>query len=98
MPGVRVNSNAYGFGMADSAMAHRFMVGQSFQLQGERLRAIGLYRTGQPDLENYIFLPLATAQRLYGLEGKLTTIVAAIGPSEDGQQLREAILKFLEGS
>jgi len=48
IPGIGVNADSYGFGMTGSMMGHRFEVGQSFQLQGQRLRVTGEYAPVTP--------------------------------------------------
>ena len=50
IPGIGVNADSYGFGMAGSMMAHRFQVGQTFVLQGRRLRVTDLYRAERDEL------------------------------------------------
>lgn len=98
IPGLRVDSNPYGFGMSESTMVHRFEVGQSFQLQGLRLRVIGLYQAQERDLETYILLPLATAQELYNRVGSVTKIVVTIESDDKMEKMRKEVQKLLEGT
>jgi len=98
--GVGVNASLYR-GEPDPAhgvMVHRFQVGQTFELlEGERLRIIGLYRAKESAAEDFILLPLATAQRLYGLEGAVTSaVVSPVSPEQFGQ-VRKGIEEVLEG-
>ena len=95
IPGVRVNSNPYGSGMAGTVMAHRFQVGQSFELQGQRLRVIGLYEAERDEQEGYILLPLATAQRLFDRQGVVTTIVVTVDPPQRAREVRSAVQRLL---
>lgn len=96
IPGVRVNANPYGLGMAGSAMAHRFQVGQTFELQGQRLRVVGLYQAGRDELAEHILVPLTTAQRLFDLEGVITEAVVSVDPPERVDAVRRAIVQLLE--
>lgn len=98
IPGVRVNANPYGFGMTGSAMAHRFQVGQTFKVQGQRLRVIGLYRANRDELGASILVPLSTAQRLFDLEGVITEAVVSVDPPAKVDAVRRAIVKLLEES
>ena len=97
IPGTRVNANRYGFGMAGSLMAHRFQVGQTFELQGQRLRVTDLYQAERDELEDSIMLPLSTAQRLYDMEGVVTTVVVSIDPPRKLEQVQRAIQRLLGG-
>lgn len=96
IPGARVNANPYCSGMAGSMMAHRFQVGQTFELQGQRLRVIDLYRADRDELEVSIMLPLSTAQRLYDMEGIVTTVVVSVDPLQNLEQVQRAIQQVLE--
>jgi len=97
IPGIRVNANPYGFGMTGPSMAHRFQVGQSFELQGQRLRVIALYRAERDELENYILLPLSMVQRLYDMEGVITTVVVTVDPPQELEKVRREIQELLAG-
>ena len=77
-------------------MAHRFQVGQSFDLRGQRLRVIGLYQAERDELADYILLPLSTAQRLYGLEGTVTTAVVTVDTPQNLEKVRRTIQQLLE--
>ena len=96
IPGTRVNANRYGFGMAGSMMAHRFQVGQTFELRGHRLRVIELYRAERDELEDSIMLPLSPAQRLYGMEGVVTSVVVSVDPPQRLEQVQRSVQKLLE--
>lgn len=93
--GIGVNANSYGFGMTASAMAHRFEVGQSLQLGNERLRVTGLYEAKRDDLENAVLIPLTTAQRIYGREGEVSTVVitAQTGKVQEVRETLENLLR-----
>ena len=94
--GNGVNANSYGFGMAGSMMAHRFQVGQTFELRGHRLRVIELYRAERDELEDSIMLPLSTAQRLYGMEGVVTSVVVSVDSPQRMEQVQRVVQKLLE--
>ena len=96
IPGINVNANLYGFGMVGSAMAHRLQVGQSFELQGQRLRVVDLYRADRDELDSSILVPLSTAQRLFNLEGVITEAVVSVDPPEKVDAVRRAIVQLLE--
>ena len=95
IPGVGVDANPYGSGMAGTMMAHRFQVGQTFELHGQRLRVIGLYEADR-EQEGYILLPLATAQRLFDREGIVTTIVVTVDPPQRASDVRSAVQRLLQ--
>ena len=67
---------------AMTGMAHRFSIGQSFEVDGARLRVAGLFRASDKSRENAILLPLGTAQEIFDLHGELTDIFVTVD-SED---------------
>ena len=98
IPGFGVNSNSYSGGaMAHAAMAHRFMAGQSFEVDGTRLRVVGLFRAPDESQENAILLPLATAQEIFAMRGELTDIFVTVN-SEDNAPAIEAAIRNLLGA
>lgn len=96
IPSLSVDASLYGFGMASSTMAHRLQVGQSFELQGQRLRVVDLYRSNRGELGSSILVPLSTAQRLFNLEGVITEAVVSVDPPEKVDAVRRAIVQLLE--
>ena len=73
-------------GMA--GMVHYLGVGQTFTLQESRIRIIG--EVAAPT-SHKIFLPLETAQRLYGKEGLLTHIFVQVQDAGRTEGVREAL-------
>ena len=59
IPGFSLNP--FSGGGAMPGMAHRFSIGQSFEVRGARLRVAGLFRASDKSRENAILLPLGTA-------------------------------------
>lgn len=96
IPGIDVNSSSYSSG-AMSAMAHSFMTGQSFEVDGTRLRVVDLFRAPGEGQENAILLPLATAQEIFDMHGELTDIFVTVN-SEDNVQALEAEIRNILGS
>jgi len=98
IPGFGLNSNPYsGDAMAHVAMAHRFMVGQSFEVDGTRLRVVGLFRAPGGSQGNAILLPLATAQEIFDMPGELTDIFVIVN-SEDNVPAVEAEIRNILGA
>jgi len=96
IPGFRVNSNPYTAGaMAHTMMAHRFMTGQSFLVNGIRLRVVDLFRSPDTSLENAILVPLATAQEIFGMPVQLTDIFVSVNSEDDVEMVAAEIRTIL---
>ena len=81
-------------------MAHRFSIGQSFELRGARLRVAGLFRASDKSRENAILLPLGTAQEIFDMDGELSDIFVTVN-SEDNlesvpAEIRNILLKAFQ--
>lgn len=75
------------------AMKHYFDIGQSFKLKeiDERIRVIGRF-TAQPESEAAkVFLPLSTAQLLYGHSGKISVLFVEVNSPENVEQVKKEI-------
>ena len=77
-------------GMA--GMVHYLGVGQTFTLQESRFRIVG--EVAAPT-NHKIFLPLETAQRLYGKEGLLTHVFVQVKDGKQAEQVRQALEETL---
>ncbi|HEY2740746.1 MAG TPA: ABC transporter permease [Gaiellaceae bacterium] len=79
---VAIVSDAY-------ARQHSLHVGSTIKVAGKSLRVIGLagVSSGAAD----IYLPLATAQKLAGLGGKVTTIFVSVGSASHVTQVAAAV-------
>jgi len=95
IPGFSLNPFA-GDG-AMSGMAHRFNTGQSFLVNGTRLRVVGLFRAPDESQENAILLPLATAQEIFDMHGELTDIFVTVN-SEDNVPAVKAEIRNILGA
>ncbi len=95
----RVYAEDYGFkgrmkempGMP--AMKHYFDIGQSFQPReiDQRIRVIGRF-TAQPESEAArIFLPLSTAQQLYGYAGRISVLFVTVNSPKSGERVKKEI-------
>lgn len=93
----RVYREDYGFKGVMAGMVHPFEVGASFTFPGstERIRVVGTF-TVDPEAEaKRVFLPLATAQRLFGKAGKLTHLFIEVDRPENAEQVADALRKAL---
>ena len=96
IPGFGVNSSSYSGGaMSNAAMAHRFMAGQSFEVDGTRLRVVGLFRAPSGGPENAILLPLTTAQEIFDLHGELTDIFVTVDSKDKLESVAAEIRNIL---
>lgn len=77
---------------AMSGMAHFLGVGQSFELAGTRFRVIG--EVTAPTQEN-IFLPLDTAQKLYGKGGLVTHFFVSVKRKDQAEAVHKALTEAL---
>lgn len=75
-----------------AAMVHYFGVGQSFVLNDTRLRIVGEVVAST---ERKIFLPLATAQRLYGKEGAVTHFFVSVEAGGRIAEVQRAVTEAL---
>lgn len=96
--GRRVNSNLYGGaeGMM-LPMAHFFSVGQSFTLNNKRIIIVGIYLTKSKDLQESIFLPLPTAQKLYDKDGKISNIFVQVDSQKNIDSVLQQVENILKG-
>lgn len=85
-----VNRVSYG-GHGMGGKIHYFGVGQSFMLQNVRFRVVG--EVAAPTDEK-IFLPLTTAQRVYGKEDLLTYVFVHIEDAEQAERVHKAIAEM----
>ncbi len=91
----------YGEGMTGMAgMKHSFSVGQSFKLtEAEtRTRVIGRLKVSPESEAQKVFLPLATAQKIYGMEGKLSSLFVTVKSPGDMDQVKRDLEAALGGS
>ncbi len=91
----------YGQGMTGMAgMKHSFSLGQSFKLEEAetRTRVIGRLEVSPESEAQKVFLPLATAQKIYGMEGKLSRLFVTVKSPEDMDQVKRDIEAALGGS
>jgi len=96
IPGFRVNSNPYtAAALAHLMMAHTFTTGQSFVVNGIRLRVVDLFRSPDTSSENAILVPLATAQELFGMPGQLTDIFVSVNSEDDVETVTAEIRAIL---
>jgi len=91
----------YGEGMTGMAgMKHSFSVGQSFKLKEAetRTRVIGRLKVSPESEAQKVFLPLATAQKIYGMEGKLSSLFVTVKSPGDMDQVKRDLEAALGGS
>lgn len=94
IPDRRVNSDDY-IQSSMPGMFHSFTVGESFVVQGERLRVVGVYEAPQKSLEERVFLPLKTAQRLFNTGDRLTRIVVEADSADAAERLVPEIKRLI---
>jgi hypothetical protein len=95
--GPTVYREDYGFKppMAGMMHGHPFEPGSSFTFpdSNERIRVVGTFSV-EPEAESKrVLLPLATAQRLFGADGKLTHLFVEVDKSENLAQVVKAVRK-----
>jgi len=91
----------YGQGMTGMAgMKHSFSLGQSFKLEEAetRTRVIGRLEVSPESEAQKVFLPLATAQKIYGMEGKLSSLFITVKSPGDMDQVKRDLEAALGGS
>lgn len=95
--GRRVYAEDYGGGMgAMAGMKHHLGVGQTFKLIGEagpRVRVLGWF-SARPEREaEKVFLPLATAQRLFNREGQVSHLFLVVkgDPAAVSNEIQSAL-------
>lgn len=79
--GVAQEDYAAGGGMA--GMRHGIQVGVTFALSETRVRVIGVYRAAPEPAELAVFLPLDTAQKIFGLDGQVSAIFVTVSDTSD---------------
>ena len=79
---VAIVSTAY-------ARQHSLHIGSTIKIAGKPLRVIGL--AGASSGAADVYLPLATAQKLAGLGGKVTTIFVSVGSASHVTQVAAAV-------
>ncbi|MCZ6621104.1 MAG: ABC transporter permease [Deltaproteobacteria bacterium] len=91
----------YGQGMTGMAgMKHSFSIGQSFKLKEAetRTRVIGRLNVSPESEAQKVFLPLATAQKIYGMEGKFSRLFVTVKSPGDMDQVKKDLEAALGGS
>ena len=97
----KIYAEDYGQGMMGMAgMKHFFELGQSFKLkEGKtRTRVIGGFSASPESEAQKVFLPLATAQKIYGMEGKLSRVFITVKSPGDMDQVKRDLEAALGGS
>jgi hypothetical protein len=97
--GSKVYAEDYGYrgGMgAMATMKHLLEVGQTFKLTGEagpRVRVLGVFSARPESEAEKVFLPLATAQKLFNQEGKVSHLFVIVegDPEAVAKELRSAL-------
>lgn len=74
---------------ATYARQHSLKVGSKIGVAGEKLDVIGLARVSSGAADVYV--PLATAQKLAGLEGKITTVFVSVSSASNVSQVASAV-------
>ena len=80
---------------AMTGMAHRFNIGQSFEVDGARLRVAGLFRASDKSRENAILLPLGTAQEIFDMHGELTDIFVTVDSKDKLESVAAEVRNIL---
>ncbi len=91
----------YGQGMTGMAgMKHSFSIGQSFKLKEAetRTRVIGRLNVSPESEAQRVLLPLATAQKIYGMEGKFSRLFVTVNSPGDMDQVKKDLEAALGGS
>lgn len=93
----KVYREDYGFKGMGMIHAHPFEVGASFSFPGskERIRVIGTFTLDPESEAKRVFLPLATARRIFDKAGKLTHLFIGVDKPENAGQVVEALVKAL---
>ena len=84
----RVETTMAGMG----GMVHYLGVGQSFTLEGSRFRSVG--EVSAPT-KHKIFMPLTTAQKLYGKEDLLTHVFVSVKDADQAVAVQKALADSL---
>ncbi len=84
----RVETTMAGMG----GMVHYLGVGQSFTLEGSRFRSVG--EVSAPT-KHKIFMPLTTAQKLYGKEDLLTHVFVSVKDIAQAEAVQKALADSL---
>ena len=84
----RVETTMTGMG----GMVHYLGVGQSFTLKGTRFRSVG--EVSAPT-KHKIFMPLSTAQKLYGKEDLLTHVFVSVKDADQAVAVQKALADSL---
>jgi hypothetical protein len=77
------------------------LVGTGVDLGGLRaapeakVRIVGIFSAGFPLGDNQVLLPLDTAQKLFGLEGKISKVVVTVGAPGAKEKVTEALFALL---
>lgn len=80
-------------------MRHPLEIGQTFKLtdRESRIRVIGEY-SSNPDTEaDKVFLPLSTAQKLFGLKGKISHLFVTVDSPGNLQRVTKEMDAILKG-
>lgn len=98
--GSEVYAEDYGYrgGMGGMAtMKHLLEVGQTFKLfeASPRVRVLGTFSAPPESEVAKVFLPLATAQKLYGQEGKVSHLFVVVDAPAKVDSVRQALAEAL---
>ncbi len=80
---------------SDLAEANGLAVGDTFEMEGETVEVIGVFTSGTRFGDNSIFLPLKTAQGLFGREGEVDTAVVQADSVDHVEQVAADIRALL---
>jgi len=96
----KIHAEDYGYRGTMAGMKHFFELGQSFKLKEAktRTRVIGGFSASPESEAQKVFLPLATAQKIYGMEGKLSRVFITVKSPGDMDQVKRDLEAALEGS
>ena len=100
----KIYAEDYGEGMTGmtgmAGMKHSFSLGQSFKLKEAetRTRVIGRLEVSPESEAQKVFLPLATAQKIYGMEGKFSRLFVTVKSPGDMDQVKRDLEAALGGS
>lgn len=79
--------NAKNRGITQADLANQPII----NLNGSDVKVIGMFNTGFDFGDNQIFLPMKTAQRIYGLEGKITNFWITTQSTEDVDAIKNEL-------
>lgn len=80
---------------ANLAEANGLAVGDTFDMEGARVEVVGIFTTGTRFGDNALFLPLATAQGLFGREGEIDEAVVQADSVDNAQAVADGVRALL---